>query len=138
MNKDHRPKVGLGVIILKGDKVLFGKRIGSHEASVWCIPGGHLEFGEQFVDCAAREVMEETGLRISNIRFGNVTNNINQDAGWHYVTITMVADYVSGQPEIKEPAKCAAWRWFSLQKLPKKLCQFNAAVFAQGFDPRRI
>jgi 8-oxo-dGTP diphosphatase len=62
----ERPKVGVGVFIIKDKKILMGKRINSHGEGTWSLPGGHLEFFETFEDCAKREVMEETGLKISN------------------------------------------------------------------------
>lgn len=137
MNEDiHHPRVGLGIMIVKGDEILFGKRQGSHEADVWCVPGGHLEYGEEFVACAVREVKEETGLNITNIRFGTVTNNINVREEKHYVTVTMVADYVAGEPKLLEPDKCLEWKWFNFDDLPSPMCTFNRAAFDVGFDPR--
>jgi len=62
------PRVGVGVIIMRGDKVLLGKRKGSHGSDSWSFPGGHLEMYESFFDCAERETMEETGLKIDVIR----------------------------------------------------------------------
>lgn len=35
-------------------------------AGLWCFPGGSLELGETLVECAVREVGEETGLRLNN------------------------------------------------------------------------
>jgi 8-oxo-dGTP diphosphatase len=58
------PRVGVGVIVLRNGLVLLGRRIGSHGAGSWALPGGHLEFGESVEQCAAREVLEETGLDI--------------------------------------------------------------------------
>lgn len=53
----------------------------------WGHPGGHLEFNESFEDCAAREVLEETGLEVTDIRFLTAINNANMEGGKHYVTI---------------------------------------------------
>ena len=55
-----RPLVGLGVLIFnEHNQILLGKRIASHGHSSWGPPGGHLEFGESFEECAAREIEEE-------------------------------------------------------------------------------
>jgi 8-oxo-dGTP diphosphatase len=60
----ERPRVGIGVIILKNGRVLLGKRKSSHGTGTWHFPGGHLEFGESLEDCSRREVLEETGMKI--------------------------------------------------------------------------
>ena len=49
-------------------------------------PGGHLEYGESFAECGAREALEETGLEIGEIRFLVATNDVMEE-GKHYVTI---------------------------------------------------
>lgn len=66
----QRPKVGVGVLIVKGSSVLLGKRKGSAGAGTWATPGGHLEFGESWAQCAVREVHEETGLTLTDVRLG--------------------------------------------------------------------
>ena len=60
---EHRPKVGIGVIIQKDGKLLMGQRRGAHGADTWCPPGGHLEFGETWESCARRETREEAGSK---------------------------------------------------------------------------
>lgn len=55
----------------------------------WGLPGGHLEFGESFETCAAREVLEETGITLNDVRFLTAVNNIMPAEGKHYVTIFM-------------------------------------------------
>ena len=68
-NPAQRPKVGIGVMIFKDDKILLGKRKGSHGEDEYAFPGGHLEYMESFAGCARREVSEECGIEIDNIRF---------------------------------------------------------------------
>jgi 8-oxo-dGTP diphosphatase len=83
--------------------------------------GGHLEFGESWEDTARREVREETGLEIKNIRFGGVTNDVFPDEGKHYITIWMISDWESGVEEVREPEKCTELRWCNFDTLPKPL-----------------
>ena len=40
------PRVGVGVLIVRGGKVLIGRRRGSHGAGQYALPGGKLEWRE--------------------------------------------------------------------------------------------
>lgn len=113
-------RIGVGVIIIKDDKVLLGKRQGSHGSGTWSFPGGHLEFGETPEETALREVDEECGIIISNLRRGPYTNDIFEKENKQYVTLFILADYVSGSAEIKEPDKCLGWEWVSWDYLAKR------------------
>ena len=55
------------------------------------MPGGHLEFGESFETCAERETLEETGLKISDVRYLNATNSVFTAENKHYITVFMGA-----------------------------------------------
>jgi 8-oxo-dGTP diphosphatase len=109
MNK--RPQVGIAVVVVKDNQILIGKRKYSHGDGTWAFPGGHLEYGESIEDCAAREVLEETGVRIKNLRLGPYTNDIFENEDKHYVTLFVIAEHESGVPELKEPQKCDIWVW---------------------------
>ncbi|CAD7968718.1 unnamed protein product [Amoebophrya sp. A25] len=50
-------------------EVLVGKRLNSHGAGCWALPGGHLEWGETWQQCAAREVREETAVSLPEDSF---------------------------------------------------------------------
>ncbi len=52
---NQKPLVGVGVLVFKDNKILMGRRKGSHGAGTWAPPGGHLEFGETPEDCAHNE-----------------------------------------------------------------------------------
>ena len=118
---DKRPQVGVGVIVIRDRRILLHRRKNAHGAGTWSCPGGHLEFGESWEECARREVMEEAGIRIRNIRFGTATNDIFEKEGKHYITIFMLADWESGEPAVLEPDKCGGWEWVEWGQLPKPL-----------------
>ncbi len=113
-------KVGVGVMILKDGKVLLGKRKGKHGAGEYAWPGGHFEYMESFEDCARREVKEETGMEIDNVRFLRLLN-LKAYAPKHYVDIGLIADWKSGEPQLTEPEKCEVWDLYDLDKLPTPL-----------------
>jgi ADP-ribose pyrophosphatase YjhB (NUDIX family) len=63
-------------------------------------PGGHLEYGESFAETAAREVLEETGLEVGNIKFLTATNDVFGE-GKHYVTI-FVTCTITGENKVPQ------------------------------------
>jgi ADP-ribose pyrophosphatase YjhB (NUDIX family) len=112
---------GVGVIIVNPQgQILLGKRCGSH-APFWSIPGGHLDEGETFEQCAQREIAEETGLLIDAPHFIGISNNLQtwRAEGKHTVSICMLVQHPGGKAELKEPEKCAEWRWCSPDALPE-------------------
>lgn len=118
--KKVRPGVGVGVIIVNKDgKVLFGKRKGSH-APFYSIPGGSLELGETFEDCAIREIREETGMEIRSPKVIAITNNLEtfKNEGVHYISIVLLAKEFSGEPKNLEPEKCEQLIWADPKNLP--------------------
>lgn len=125
-NKDEnqKPRVGVGVMILKNGKVLLGKRKGSHGQGEYAFPGGHLEYLESFADCARRETREEAGIEIKNIRFQFLAN-LKKYAPKHYVHVGLIADWGRGEPKVLEPDKLLEpWDWYNLENLPGPLFEF--------------
>jgi 8-oxo-dGTP diphosphatase len=129
-----RPHVGIGVLIKKDGKVLFGHRKGAHGSGEWAPPGGKLDFGEDFFTCAKREVEEETGITIKNLKLGPYTNDYFESDSLHYVTLFVIADYDSGTVEIKEPNKCVEWRWVEWNNIPEPLFLTIRNLKKQNYD----
>lgn len=116
------PRVGIGVLIFNENKILLGQRIKSHGAATWGPPGGHLEYGETFEECAIRETKEETGLVISNPQVMAVTNDVFREENKHYVSIFLCAQYPRDQlVENLESDKVASWEWMAIDSLPEAL-----------------
>jgi 8-oxo-dGTP diphosphatase len=114
-------RVGIACFVWRDGKFLAHQRLGSHGTGDWAIPGGHLEFGESWEECAAREVFEETEMMIKDIRLLATTNDIFTAENKHYITIWMESDWESGEPTIMEPDKCAAQAWCTFHDLPEPL-----------------
>lgn len=115
------PRIGIGIFVIKDGKFLMGLRKGSHGKGSWCVPGGHLEFGETIEMASEREVFEEVNIKITNIRFAGVTNDIFEDENKHYITIWMLSDWKSGKEKIMEPDKFSDIAWYNFDSLPKPL-----------------
>ena len=117
----NRPGVGVLVILKSNNKVLLGKRKGSHGDGEWCFPGGHLELNETIEECGKREVMEETGISLESeipITKG-YTNDVFLSDKKHY--ITLYQEYIlpnCTKPQRLEPNKCYEWDWFEENELP--------------------
>ena len=118
-------KIGIGVLILKDNKVLLGHRCstkdtgGIFEPDSWCLPGGKQEKDETIFDCAKRETKEETNLDIDNLEVFGAADDIQP--GKHYITVYVKALEHSGEIKITEPEKLDKWEWFDLDNLPDNL-----------------
>jgi len=118
----NQVRVGVGVLIWKDEKILMMRRLGSHGQGTWSAPGGHLEFGEDPFECARRETREEVDIKIDNLRFKGITNDIFEE-GKHYITIWVEADYAKGEAKINSKDELTELDWFSFENLPSPLFQ---------------
>ena len=131
----ERPRVGIGVCVRKDGKVLMGKRKGGWMPGTWAFPGGKLDMNEELETCAIREIKEETGIEIKNVRFATFTNDIDRGARMHYLTLFYVADWKAGEPEVLEPNKCEEWKWSCWDSLPQPLFISTRNLIDSGYNP---
>lgn len=129
MEAEGKIIVGVGVMVFKDGKVLLGKRKGNkHGAGEYAWPGGKLDYMESIIDCAKREVREETGLEIYNARFLRLLNFKDYPPN-HYIDIGVAAEWKSGEPQNLEPEKCEGWDWYDLDNLPSPLFKSLPSYF---------
>lgn len=129
MKTIKKPGVGVGVMILRNNKVLLGKRHDNaekadselHGEGSWTMPGGKLHFQEELEHAAYREVFEESGIRpnIGKLEIISVTNDKVKDA--HFITIGFLCKDFEGEPKIMEPDEITEWKWFNLDNLPNPI-----------------
>ncbi len=130
-----RPQVGVGVLAVHEGLWLLGRRRGAHGAGHWSAPGGKLEFGEDLLDAARRELLEETGLHAGSFELGSYTNDVFADAGLHFLTVFVVARGLRGTPRNLEPEKCEGWAWFRWDEPPAPLFAPLASLREIGWRP---
>jgi 8-oxo-dGTP diphosphatase len=131
------PLVGVGAIIIEGDRVLLVKRAHPPIQGQWSIPGGVLEVGEMVREAAVREAREETGLVVEPGELLGVYDRILRDpeqrVQYHYVLIDFLCRPVGG--ELLAASDAAEVWWFRHEELPAlRLAEDTLEVIGKGFE----
>lgn len=118
--------VGVHGVIARAGNLLVLKRAPSmpYKPGTWDLPGGHLAIGESFEECLAREVEEETGLRVAIERLLGIHNSVGPYLQAIFAcAITGVADDIRLRPHEHVEA-----RWVA----PSKLAQLELIPYLEG------
>jgi 8-oxo-dGTP diphosphatase len=143
MKRDYpeRPLIGVGAVIVEGDRVVVVRR--SHEPlkGEWSIPGGVLEIGETLRAGAAREALEETGLVVEAGEVLEVLDRIVRDGGgriqFHYVLIDFLCRPAGG--ELRAGGDAEEARWISTGELDSfSIADSAAAVLRKGLERVKV
>ncbi|OGR25739.1 MAG: NADH pyrophosphatase [Desulfuromonadaceae bacterium GWB2_53_15] len=111
---EHFPHIHPCAIVLvkRGNELLLTRKA-EWPAGRYSLVAGFLDFGESLEECAIREVREETGIEIENVRYVGSQN-------WPFPAQLMagfVADYAGGEIVVDQNELEDA-RWFPLDALP--------------------
>lgn len=126
-------EVAITAIIVKDNKYLITKRSPNKKRfpGMWTVPGGRLEPSD-YLDLPkdtkyywynvlertlAREVKEEVGLEINNLRYVTSLANVHED-GAPSLVISCLADYASGEVTLQKE-ECDKYEWVSLKEAEK-------------------
>jgi len=134
-----QPVVGVGAVILDGDRVLLVKRGHAPLKGEWSLPGGTVELGETLHAAVVREVREETGLDVTVGPLLEVFDRIDRAPDdrilYHFVIVDFACRHSGGALGHSSDAEDA--RWVSLDELPDyRITQKATTVILKAVDRR--
>lgn len=117
-----RPMLTVDVVALSSGsgalRALLIQRRNPPFAGRWALPGGFVEQGEQVIDAAERELMEETGLQVQALDLLGVYDTPGRDPrGWS-VSVVYLAR-LQEQPQVLGADDAIDARWFAVDDLPE-------------------
>lgn len=82
---------------------------GSFRAGLWCLPGGKVDYGETVEEALRQEVLEETGLSCTSLRFLFYQDSLPlEDSGMHCIVFFFECS-VEGDIELNDESTAHAW-----------------------------
>ncbi len=106
---NQRPEVCVGAVVRNDEQLLLIKRGNPPQAGRWSLPGGRVERGETLHQAVQREVVEETGIEITIVRFIDVVERVGNDH--HFVIMDYLAEPAQRYSEPLAATDAADARW---------------------------
>jgi len=126
MEKPKSPIVMVDGLIIEEGRVLMQKRNHPPFVGCWVLPGGHHDCGETVEQAVIREMKEELDILVTIEKLFGVYSDPKRDP--RYCTVTLVFLLKKGKGKIKIDRESSEFRFFPLEKLPRKI----------GFDHKQI
>lgn len=108
-----RPFLAVSAAIIHDDKVLLVRRARKPSLGLYTLPGGAVEAGETLKEAVAREILEETALKVEPVALAGEREVIVRDAEGrierHFVILCFAARWLSGEPTLNEELDDARW-----------------------------
>jgi ADP-ribose pyrophosphatase YjhB (NUDIX family) len=108
-----RPIPGCLAVVRRGDTVLLAERSQPPGKGKWGFPGGMIELGETILQCATRELKEETGIAAESLRVLTAFEVLRRDAAGkvqtHFTLICVLLDWRAGEGTPLEDATRIGW-----------------------------
>jgi ADP-ribose pyrophosphatase YjhB (NUDIX family) len=105
-----RPQLAVSGAIFQGDRVLLVRRARSPGKGFYSLPGGRVEYGESLHQALAREVDEETALKIDIIGLAGWREVLpSGPAGGHYLIMSFASHWRAGEVRLNDEHDDFKW-----------------------------
>ena len=98
-------------------RILLIKRKNDPFKNSWALPGGFLEETEELVEGAKRELLEETGLEVEDLKQLKTYGDLNRDPRGRTISIAFIGT-LNKEVKIKAGYDAKEANWFGLDELP--------------------
>ena len=105
----RNPSPSVTVCIVQDGNVLLTKRAYSPGKNMWAIPGGYIEFEEDFLTTGIREMKEETGLDVQITAIINIASSFISPR-WHFLNVCLLAEVVGGELRNSDEIEATHWQ----------------------------
>ncbi|MEM4379141.1 MAG: DUF5661 family protein [Thermoplasmatales archaeon] len=107
------------IAVINGNKLLMGKR---HDNQRWTLPGGHLNAGEDPIDGAYRELMEEARIQPQDMYYMGSKNVVGNDGKNRMIHAFTCFSKYSTDTELDPDEEVQNWQWIDCSKgLPEEV-----------------
>jgi 8-oxo-dGTP pyrophosphatase MutT (NUDIX family) len=130
--------VTVHLFFFRGNQILLLRRFNTGFADgQYSVPAGHLDGGETVIAAAAREAMEEVGVRIEpqDIEFSGVMHRLDGEERVDF--FVKIQDW-AGEPSNTEPEKCDDLRWVNVSDLPANTIPYIRQALKNHFQENRF
>lgn len=137
------PTTRVSVVVIKDGNEILLVRHRKGTRHYWVLPGGRLEYGETFHECAVRELKEETGLDVEVDKLIYLSEAIAPDRSRHIVNVYLTAHVTGGVMAVGDEPVLAGVDYVPLKELEectlyppvgKKLLENIAKGFEAGIE----
>jgi 8-oxo-dGTP pyrophosphatase MutT (NUDIX family) len=129
--KEMRQLIGTKPLLLCGASVIITDKEGKvlmllrSDNDCWCLPGGAMDLGENLEDTALREVYEETGLQVTDLKLFSVFSGEQLHYVYPHGDEVYIVDAVyqtsSYTGDITVNNESRLYKWFDISNLPENI-----------------
>lgn len=127
--KYPRPAYSTDAAIFNNSKILLIKRGHYPFEGLWALPGGFMDMDETPEHAASRELEEETGLIIKNLKQFRTYGTIDRDPRHRTITTVFYHQLKDGESSnIKAGDDAAEAQWYDIDDLPNLAFDHNLVI----------